>query len=60
MRSGIFMERREGMVAWLMQLFNCWFETGRVPRDWCRACIVPCYNGKGQMPVQWENCMGEC
>ena len=35
------------MVAWLLRLFNCCFETGRVPGDWCRACIVPLYKGKG-------------
>ena len=31
----------------LVRLFNCCFETGRVPRDWCWACIVPLCKGKG-------------
>ena len=35
------------MVAWLMRLFSCCFAFGRVPGDWCRACIVPLYKGKG-------------
>ena len=35
------------MVAWLVQLFSCCFESGRVPGDWSRACIVPLYKGKG-------------
>ena len=35
------------MVAWLVRLLNYCFETGRVPRDWCRLCIVPLYKGKG-------------
>ena len=35
------------MVAWLVRLLNYCFETGRVPRNWCEACIVPLYKGKG-------------
>ena len=35
------------MVAWLVRLFNCCFVTGRVPWDWCRACIDPLYWRKG-------------
>ena len=35
------------MVARLVRLFSCCFKTGRVPGDWCRACIVPLYKGTG-------------
>ena len=35
------------MIAWLVRLLNCCFETGRVPRDRCRACIIPLYKGNG-------------
>ena len=35
------------MFAWLVQLLNFCFETGRVSRDWCGACIVPLYKEKG-------------
>ena len=35
------------MVAWLVLLLNCCFETERVPRDWRGASIVPLYEGKG-------------
>ena len=41
------------MVAWLVHLFNCCFETGRVPWDWCKACICSALQGKrGQKRVQ--------
>ena len=39
------------MVAWLVLLLNCCFETGRVPRDWCRACIVSLFKGKDASAV---------
>ena len=32
---------------WLVRLFNCCFETGGVPWEWCRACIVRLHKGKG-------------
>ena len=35
------------MVAWLVRFFTYCFGIGRVPRDWCRAGIVPLYVGKG-------------
>ena len=34
------------MVAWLVRLFNCCFESGRVPRNWCRADIVALFKRK--------------
>ena len=34
------------MVPWLVRLFTCCFETGIVPGDWCRACIVLLFKGK--------------
>ena len=44
---GFLKKGGRSMVAWLVRLFSCCFETGRVPRYWCRACIVPSYMGKG-------------
>ncbi|MCP4254321.1 MAG: hypothetical protein GY775_13120, partial [Candidatus Scalindua sp.] len=35
------------VVEWLCRLFNVCFMTGVVPIDWCSACIVPLYKGKG-------------
>ncbi|XP_061704212.1 uncharacterized protein LOC133515657 [Cydia pomonella] len=38
----------QGIVATQMyRLFNMCFRTGQVPRDWCKAVIVPLYKGKG-------------
>ena len=34
------------LVALLVKLLNCCFETKRVPRDWCGSCIVPLYKKK--------------
>ena len=43
-----------------MRLFNFCYETEIVPRDWCRAFIVPLYKGKGTdaviMPVELIKC----
>ena len=45
-------EGRRNMVVLLLRLFNFCFETGRVPRDWCRACIALLYKGKGDKSVE--------
>ena len=37
------------MLDWLVRLFNVCFSTGRVPAEWCSACIVPLYKGKGDV-----------
>ena len=37
----------EVMIDWLVRLLNVCFVCGRVPADWCSACIVPLYKGKG-------------
>ncbi|KAG7300726.1 hypothetical protein JYU34_015052 [Plutella xylostella] len=50
-RVSLEMLRAGGGVAAseLYQLFNeCW-RCGAVPRDWCRAVIVPLYKGKGSL-----------
>ena len=38
---------RKGAWLWLVRLLNCCLETGRVPRDWCGACIVPPIRERG-------------
>lgn len=35
------------VVDWLVRLFNVCFDRGMVPLDWCSACVVPLYKGKG-------------
>lgn len=35
------------VINWLLRLFNACFENGVVPSEWCEACIVPLYKGKG-------------
>ena len=37
------------MLDWLVRLFNISFDMGVAPMDWCSACIVPLYKGKGDM-----------
>ena len=45
------------MVAWLVRLFSYCFETGKVPGEWYRACIVPFYKGKGDR-CEYSNSRG--
>jgi len=35
------------VIEWLVRLFNVCFLSGVVPSEWCEACIVPLYKGKG-------------
>ena len=35
------------MIKWVVRLFNLCFVSGVVPKEWCEACIVPLYKGKG-------------
>ena len=35
------------MIKWIVRLFNLCFVSGVVPKEWCEACIVPLYKGKG-------------
>ena len=35
------------VIDWLVRLFNVCFSSSVVPSDWCEACIVPLYKGKG-------------
>jgi len=35
------------MIEWIVRLFNLCFVCGVVPEEWCEACIVPLYKGKG-------------
>ena len=37
------------MLDWLVRLFNVCFVAGVVPVEWCRACMVPLYKGKGDV-----------
>ena len=37
----------EAVVLWLVSFLNLCFSCGKVPSDWCNACIVPLYKGKG-------------
>ena len=37
------------MLDWLVRLLNVNFDIGIVPVDWCGACIVNLYIGKGDM-----------
>ena len=37
----------DSVVEWLVRLFNVCFVAGMVPVDWCSACVVPLYKGKG-------------
>ena len=37
----------EAVIEWLVRLLNVCFVAGRVPVDWCSACVVPLYKGKG-------------
>ena len=39
-------KKGRSMVSWLVRLFNCCFETGRLSKDWCTECIVPLYKRK--------------
>ncbi|XP_047998354.1 uncharacterized protein LOC125235808 [Leguminivora glycinivorella] len=46
--SAEMLKAGQGIVAsQLYRLFNLCFSTGRVPKDWCKAVIVPLYKGKG-------------
>ena len=36
-------------IEWLLRLFNVCFLVGSVPSDWCRACMIPLYKGKGEV-----------
>ena len=35
------------VIEWLVRLFNICMVAGVVPVEWCSACIVPLYKGKG-------------
>ena len=35
------------VLKWLVRLLNLSFDVGVVPMDWCGACIVPLYKGRG-------------
>ena len=35
------------VLEWLVILLNLYFDMRVVPMDWCEACIVPLYKGKG-------------
>ena len=35
------------VLEWLFRLLNLSFDMGVVPIDWCGACMVPLYKGKG-------------
>ena len=35
------------VLEWLVRLLNLSFDMGVVPIDWCGACIVPLYKGRG-------------
>ena len=35
------------VIEWIVRLFNLCFVLGVVPEEWCEACIVPLYKGKG-------------
>ena len=35
------------VMEWLVRLFNVCLVAGMVPVEWCSACIVPLYKGKG-------------
>jgi len=35
------------VIEWLVRLLNVCFVSGVVPVDWCSACVVPLYKGKG-------------
>ena len=41
--------RRGGVaiIEWLVRILNVCFDESLVPEDWCSACIVPLYKGKG-------------
>lgn len=45
--------KKGGMVMgeWLVRLLNVCFSAGEVPSEWCDACIVPLYKGKGDKSV---------
>ena len=49
--DGVFVEclkkGGESVLLWLTRVFNVCFEEGVVPADWCSACMVPLYKGKG-------------
>ena len=41
----------ESVLEWLVRLLNVCFTTGIVPEEWCIACMVPLYKGKGDVHV---------
>ena len=46
--SAEMLKAGQGVVAsQLYRLFNLCWSNGLVPRDWCKAVIVPLYKGKG-------------
>ena len=44
-------EGGECMLEWIVRLFNVCLNSGEVPEDWKRACVVPLYKGKGEKCV---------
>ena len=34
-------------LEWLVRLLDVRFDKGVVPVDWCGACILPLYKGRG-------------